>query len=320
MSYRQLSFATFQQCFTGLFAACLILSIAGNADAQFPSFGGSFPKSIRGVMSSPVGSSFSPRRRGNIDSVAPPAQSILPVRPSLGQQVGQAVVSAAMNSIQRPATSPRRPGVVAPPAKCVRPAPAPIVYPTSPRYETPGHIVVHTPVTSADTVYAGRPQPSPSVEEQQLIRLRELVSEAKTNFRAGEYNTCVEKINLAMELSTEDADLLQFRAFAFFAANDIDSAAADIYDALMIGETWNWDAVRDLYQSKPLYEMHLRRLEQRRREEPSMVTHFTLAYQYLTLKHLERGQKELRRALEFQPDEPLMTQLVSVVDQVIDQK
>ena len=49
-----------------------------------------------------------------------------------------------------------------------------------------------------------------------------------------------------------------------------------------------------------------------------MVNHFALAYQYLTLNHLERGRKELQRALEFQPQEPLMVQLVSVVDQAID--
>lgn len=181
-------------------------------------------------------------------------------------------------------------------------------------------IITSTPVAPSQTVVAGRPAPSPTEEELRLRQIRDLVGEAKQKFRGGEYDVCVELVSNALELSPEDADLLQFRGFAHFAANEIESAAADIYDALLVGQTWNWDAVRDLYQSKPLYEMHLRRLETQRREQPSMVGHFTLAYQYLTLGHLQRGRKELQQALSFQPEEPLMVQLVSVVDQAITEK
>ncbi|MEM0926067.1 MAG: hypothetical protein AAGJ83_08530 [Planctomycetota bacterium] len=285
------------------------------SNAQFRGFGGSVSGAIRGMVPSRNSTRIiSGNRTQRIPSVISPSRTVLPARPSLGQQVGQAVVAAAMETITRPGS-----GRVES-APCVRPAPPAPGQPTYPVIieHSNGAVITHTPVSPDDTVVAGRPQPEPSQDEQTLIQIRDFVAQAKQSFQAGDYDRCVEQINLAMQLAPEDADLLQFRGFAFFAANQIDSAAADAYDALLIGQTWNWNAVKDLYGSKPLYEMHLRRLEMMRRDQPSMVTHFALAYQYLTLNHLERGRKELQRALEFQPEEPLMVQLVSVVDQAID--
>ncbi|MFN3192978.1 MAG: tetratricopeptide repeat protein [Aureliella sp.] len=162
------------------------------------------------------------------------------------------------------------------------------------------------------------PSASTSLEEQQTQLILSAVEEGKMLFRAGQYLECINAIDKAIALSPEDPDLLQFRGYAYFANGNVDESSADIYDALLVGNTWNWQAVYDLYRSKDKYELHLRRLEQLRAAEPSMSTHFALGYQYLVLNHLARGKKEIEKALVFQPEEPLMTQLVLVVGQMVE--
>ncbi len=115
----------------------------------------------------------------------------------------------------------------------------------------------------------------------------------------------------------QDANAYQFRSFVHFAREDYDAAAADAYDALLVGNTWDWQTVYELYsQDVETYQKQLRRLEltaQQNQAEPSMSVHFLLGYQYLVLGHLQRGQKELEKVLQIQPEEELVTQLVNVV-------
>jgi Flp pilus assembly protein TadD len=142
------------------------------------------------------------------------------------------------------------------------------------------------------------------------------VEECKTLFRKGEYRGTADKLDRVVELVKDDTNAFQFRSYAYFAAGNFDAAAADAYDALLVGNTWNWQAVYDLYQSDKTYTKHLRELEQLAKKSPSMSVHFLLAYQYLVLNHLDHGQKQLEKALALQPDEPLITQLLAVVKQV----
>lgn len=267
-----------------------------------------------GPMMSPFGGLQGSRRSATTTQ----HHTVMPTPTSLGQEVGQAVVGAAMDSL---ASQGVLPGTTYPhytqpaPVHAHPSAPVTVYQPLSPSPT----IVATTRVSPSDTVFAG-PAPVQSQEERAAMIVRESVSKAKEQFRQGSYEACAASIERALAISPEDSDLLQFRAFAYFASGDIDSAAADIYDALQTGNTWNWQAAYDLYQSRDKYELHLRRLEQKCTVEPSMSTHFALGYQYIVLEHLARGQKELNKALVFQPEEPLITQLVAVIDQVVASK
>lgn len=264
-----------------------------------------------GPMMGPFGGSPGGRRSGSNGQ----RRGNTPTNPSLGQDVGQAVVGAAMDTLATQGVLPGTTYTLPAPVHTYPTAPVTVYQPLS----SSPTIVATTRVSPSDIVIAG-PAPVMSQEERAAKIVRDAVSEAKEQFRQGNYAACVQSIERALAISPNDPDLLQFRAFAHYATGDIDSSAADIYDALQTGNTWNWQAAYDLYQSRDKYELHLRRLEQKRAVEPSMSTHFALGYQYIVLDHLERGQKELKKALVFQPEEPLITQLVAVLDQVIASK
>lgn len=177
----------------------------------------------------------------------------------------------------------------------------------------PSVIVAQTPVGASDTVVA--PEPGATDEAQALEQLRRLIADSKRLFRQRSYTAAIQQLDQAIELAPENSDILQFRGFAHYAAGDFDSAAADVYDAFSFGNTWDWQAVYDLYQTKAPYEEQLRALEKSRRDSPSMSSHFLLGYQYIVIGSMGRGKQELEKALALQPDEPLIGKLVNVVSE-----
>ncbi|MEO1523828.1 MAG: hypothetical protein AAFX06_00245 [Planctomycetota bacterium] len=263
---------------------------------------------------------LTPPRMGSMGFPTPPIGFGMRRSNNPGTIVGRDVIGTAVESVNRnfqpaqPLLAPAKPKQCPVP---VSPSPGSTVIVGAPGTSAqvihgPGSttIVAQTPVTAADTVVAG---PVADTAEQKLLRL---IETAKTQFRAKKYDETIETLDNAVQLVPENSDVLQFRGFAHFAKHDYDAAAADVYDALLLGNTWNWQAVRDLYQSKEVYENHLRTLEAVRKAAPNMTHHFLLGYHYLVLEHLARGQKELERALQAQPGEPLVTQLVSVVSDI----
>ncbi|MCA9195266.1 MAG: hypothetical protein KDB03_26020 [Planctomycetales bacterium] len=246
----------------------------------------------------------------------------------LGTIVGQAVVSSAIDAIQGNMHVQNPPGMPGVPYEdhwhSTQPIAGPVVVVGAPNNSgqvctspssTPV-IIAQTPVPASSTVVnqsvtsAATPNTTPDLD-----RLRNLITQAKNSFRQARYSETVQQLDQALELAPENSDVLQFRAFAAFADGKFEAAAADVYDALLSGNTWDWQAVYELYQSKELYEKQLRVLEKTRRQAPNMSTHFLLAYQYIVLHHLENGKKELNAALNFQPDEPVLTSLVAAIDQ-----
>ncbi|MEZ6134678.1 MAG: hypothetical protein R3C53_07195 [Pirellulaceae bacterium] len=175
------------------------------------------------------------------------------------------------------------------------------------------HTVVSQPVPSAAVAPARTVQPAAMNEMQ---KARALVAEAKRMFTGGDYSNAVPKLEELVKLAAKDANAYQFRSFVNFANEDYDAAAADAYDALLIGNTWNWQTVYDLYKDVDTYQQQLRKLELKTQSDPSMSTHFLLGYQYLVLGHLDRGQKELKKVLVIAPEEELVTKLVAVLDRL----
>ncbi len=150
----------------------------------------------------------------------------------------------------------------------------------------------------------------------EVERARRLVEQAKQMFVAGKFDQATPVLEELCTLAAEDTNAFQFRSFAHFANQNYDAAAADAYDALLLGNTWDWQTVYNLYRSVDRYQVQLRQLEAASKADASLSKHFLLGYQYLVLGHLARGQRELEKALQFDPEEQLVLQLVAVVKQL----
>ena len=159
------------------------------------------------------------------------------------------------------------------------------------------------------------PVPAPGAGNGSKNAVRQQVAEAKRLFQQEKFDAAAKQLDAVIAELPEDANLHQFRAMAYFAQSNYDMAAADVYDALQWGNTWNWAAVSDVYGQLD-YTQHLRSLEASvKADGKQMPTRFLLAYHYLVLGHLEHGAQQLKKVLEISPEEPVATRLLQVVQQ-----
>ena len=183
---------------------------------------------------------------------------------------------------------------------------------TQPVYTQP---VYSQPVYSQPIV-----QPAaPSVTVQPLQQARQLTAIAKQKFLSGDYDGAISELDKVCKLAPNDTSAFQFRSLCSFAKGDCDSAAADAYDALKLGNAWTRPVIQSLYGANwDKYSQHMSKLTQKAiGNEAKMQTHFLLAYHYLVSEQWQKGKDHLQKVLELQPSEPLSTQLVAVVDQKI---
>ena len=191
-------------------------------------------------------------------------------------------------------------------SKCTSHRSYPIVYP-----------VVETVVEPVvETVVPPRPMPiakklvSPQPQQKSLA----LVEQAKKAFRRGDIDQAEQLITQVLQLSPNSASAFQFRALCHFAQKDYDAAAADVYDTLLRGPAWNWEVIKTLYGNVDEYGKQYHDLSRAAAaNQDSMAQHFLLGYHHVMLGHLRHGELELKRALEIQPKEPLITKLLAVV-------
>ena len=150
--------------------------------------------------------------------------------------------------------------------------------------------------------------PSGQVEEA-----RQLVKQARRYFELQRYQDAVSVVNQVCDLVPSDSNAFQFRSFIHFAMGNFEQAAADAYDALSLGDCWNWNAVYDVYGNAATYESQLRKLEQSSQKNPSMASHFLLGYQYVVLGHYSRAKSEFKQVLKTTPGEPLALEVIEVL-------
>ncbi len=210
------------------------------------------------------------------------------------------VVDAVRNTQQYQPVPPTRP--VAPVRPAPQPEPCPAPLPVQPRPEAP-------------------PAAGPTVPE--LTPAQVLTAQAKTAFAEGKYDRAAALLDEVVKLAPEDTNAYQFRSLAYFAQGDIDHAAADAYDAFKLGNAWTWPVLRSLYPEghASIYTGHLRKLEDAAKsDEPTMATHFLLAYHYIVLGHLESAERQLEKVLAINAEEPVSRQLLSVVQAAREQQ
>lgn len=153
-------------------------------------------------------------------------------------------------------------------------------------------------------------QPAPTVEDQARVH----VVAARGAFEKQDYQTALQRMDEAVKLVPENLDARQFRSLILFAMPDYRRAAAEAYDAILLGPVWNWATLHTLYPDTKVYTQQYHRLQQAAASQPdSLEVHFLLAYHYLMLGHLKHGEAELLKVLEIQPDEPVTVQLLQAV-------
>jgi tetratricopeptide (TPR) repeat protein len=134
---------------------------------------------------------------------------------------------------------------------------------------------------------------------------------AKAAFRDSDYKAALDSIDSAIELLPSDATLHEFRALCLFAMRDYQQAAATIYAVLAAGPGWNWETMAGLYRSTTTHTEQLRALEAHVRDNPDdSAAAFLLAYQYMTMGHLDAAVRKWERVAQLLPEDELTTQLL----------
>ena len=124
--------------------------------------------------------------------------------------------------------------------------------------------VVNQPVYSQPVV--SRPvvsQPQPARPLTSLELARKYTNEAKVLFQQRQYAQAKLKLNEVVKRAPKDTNAYQFRALTEFAQDDFETAAADAYDALSLGNTWTREVLKSVYGPQNLsdYDNQLGQLE-----------------------------------------------------------
>lgn len=166
-------------------------------------------------------------------------------------------------------------------------------------------------------------QPAPAPVNPQPVRkptpieiARQYTADAKTLFQKGSYPEAGKKLDEVVKLAPKDSNAYQFRALTHFARSDFKAAAADAYDAMALGNAWTGEVIQSIYgaQSLGTYNNQLDQLKRVVDQNPSMQSHFLLAYHHLVNSQWSEGKTQLEKVLALQPEEQLSQKLLAAVE------
>lgn len=176
------------------------------------------------------------------------------------------------------------------------------------QYQPTVRIVPSVPYRSNSTAVA-----VPANVTEAMRQAKNKTDVARAFFRTAQYGDAQRHLDSVVKLVPNDTNAYQFRALTLFAQGNYSEAAADAYDSLGMGNTWTVEVLDSIYPVADRYHHQLAKLKQQTESNPSMSTHFLLAYHYLMLNDLGNGKVELEKVLKLQPGEPLTTQLLAAV-------
>jgi thioredoxin-like negative regulator of GroEL len=135
---------------------------------------------------------------------------------------------------------------------------------------------------------------------------------ARAAFYAGNYQEALREITQAIADMPSSADVHEFHGLVLFAMGDYQKAAAIAHTTLDVGPGWNWSVVQTLYPSPDTYTQQLRALEHYVSEHPNQAaTRFLLAYEYLTLGHLNAARRQFDKVVALEPRDTLAKNIVA---------
>ena len=110
----------------------------------------------------------------------------------------------------------------------------------------------------------------------------------------------------------EEVVLHEFRGNRF-SPSGLQEAAAPFHAVLSAGPGWDWTTLSGLYPDIDAYTQQLRALESFIEANPrSAAARFVLAYQYLTMGHMDAAAGQFKVVLELKPKDQLSSQLLSL--------
>jgi tetratricopeptide (TPR) repeat protein len=147
---------------------------------------------------------------------------------------------------------------------------------------------------------------NPAMDEAMAI-----FDEARSAFENEDFATALDTVDEAIALLPSDATLHEFRALCLFALKEYQQASAAIYAVLSAGPGWNWETLISLYRNPETHTQQLRALEAHVRENPKdAAAAFLLAYQYMTMGHLDAAVRKWEPVSRLLPDDELTAQLI----------
>jgi hypothetical protein len=138
------------------------------------------------------------------------------------------------------------------------------------------------------------------------------LADAKRALRQGRYEDVIGIVERVMNGSRGGVEAAQIRALALFAMQKYDQAAADAYRVLQSEAAWDWQALRQMCASRPIYVQQLRSLQAAAAQPmASAGVHFLLAYHCLMLDQSDAARAELVKTKQLQPENRLVDHLLA---------
>ncbi|MCE9533259.1 MAG: tetratricopeptide repeat protein [Planctomycetes bacterium] len=181
----------------------------------------------------------------------------------------------------------------------------------------PEQVVDAAPEMSVDAPEAVPPAPAPEPPvDEKATAANKFLDDARTAFKANDYDKAQAAINQAIAQLPNDATLHEFNALIFFAKKQYREGAAAIYAVLAAGPGWDWDTMKDLYPDTKTYTDQLRALEEFCKANPMAASaRFLLAYHYLVLGSTDAAAKVLKSVVTLQPDNELAAHILKSITQ-----
>ena len=141
-----------------------------------------------------------------------------------------------------------------------------------------------------------------------------LLDTARDSFEQADYAKALAQVEKAIARLPNDAVLHEFRGLVLFALKRYADAAGPVYAVLSVGPGWDWTTLSSFYPDIDVYTEQLRALEQYVNANPNAAdVRFLLAYHYLTCGHTDAAANQLKAAVELNPKDQLLAQLLSAL-------
>jgi hypothetical protein len=135
---------------------------------------------------------------------------------------------------------------------------------------------------------------------------------ARDAFKAGDYNTALQKTDEALKSLPNDVDLHEFRSLVLFAQGNYSEAAAGLYAVLDRAPGWNWATLSGLYPDVDTFTRQLRGLEKYVADNPKAASgRFVLAYLYMGMGSTDAAADQLREVVSQEPNDRLSRHLLA---------
>ncbi len=184
-----------------------------------------------------------------------------------------------------------------------RPVYQPVYRTYQPVYQQP--VYYSTPTVSVTTA-------TPTLDAAR--RLQDHVAVAKTEYAAKNYGLALARLNAALELAPNQADILQFRSLVQMALGQHKAASASLYSALSQGNMWTLAEIQRVSPVLDDYRSLVDSLVMLAAAKPETAeVHFLLAYHHQVLGRTVEARAELQRTQTLMPSDPLVTKWLATL-------